>query len=177
MDRYSKSLLGATQTFGKIEMIISLIVSGIFLILTICGLIYVNFYFEKNYKSASAKIVNDPKCQTTTNSKGQQTVTGSMNVQFDSGSKTYIMNVNAGPNCQTYQKDSTVVVKFDPNNINQTLILSASDPKNMFNIILFIVLVFSVISIIYNYMLRNNKVAQTMSGVSGILGSVKSSVR
>lgn len=174
MDNLAKSALGATQQYGKIEMTISLIVAGIFLILTIAGLFYVNFYFEKNYKSASAKIVNDPTCQTTTNSKGQQTVTGSMNVQFDSGSKTYVMNVNAGPKCQTYQKDSTVVVKFDPNNINQTLILSSSDPKKMFNIILFIVLVFSFISIIYNYTLRNNKVAQTMSGVGGIVGAVKS---
>ena len=177
MESVAKSALGATQTFGKIEMTISLIVSGIFLILTIWGLIYVNFYFEKNYKSTAAKIVNDPKCQTSTNSKGQKTVTGSMNVQFDSGSKTYVTNVSAGPNCYTYQKDSTVVVKFDPNNITETLILSTSDPKTMFNIILFIVLVFSVISIIYNYTLRNNKVAQTISGVGGIVGAVKSSLR
>lgn len=154
MDKTAKSALGATQTFGKIEMTISLIFSGIFFILTICGLIYVNFYFEKNYTSASAKIVNDPKCQIIKGIKGRQTVTGSMNVQFDSDSKTYVMNVNAGSKCQTYQKDSTVLVKFDPNNINQTLILSSSDPKNMFNIILFIVLVFSVISIIYIYTLR-----------------------
>ena len=164
----------ATQIYGKAEMIITIIISTIFLILSIIGIIYVNTTFEKNYKELKASIITNPVCTTNSDSKGNKFITGTMQVNFIFNGKEYKESVNTGPKCNNYTKDSQVTIKFDPNNIPGTIILASTDPKGLFNIVLIIILFVCIIAILTNYFLINNKVAQTLSGVSGISSGLKS---
>jgi flagellar basal body-associated protein FliL len=174
MNSILSGTIKATQIYGKSEMIITIIICTMFLILSIFGIIYVNTIFEKNYKVLKASIINNPVCTTNTDSKGNKFITGTMPVNFTFNGKEYKETVNTGSKCYNYTKDSQVTIKFDPNNIPGTVILASTDPKGLFNIILIIILIVCIIAIIINYVLINNKVAQTLSGASGISSGLKS---
>jgi flagellar basal body-associated protein FliL len=174
MNRILSGTVKATQIYGKAEMIITIIISTIFLILSIIGIIYVNTNFEKNYKEVKASIISNPVCTTDYDSKRNKVVTGTMNVNFTFNGKEYKESVNTGPKCYNYTKDSQVKIKFNPNDIPSTIILASTDPKGIFNIVLIIILIVCIIAIITNYFLINNKVAQTLSGASGISSGLKS---
>lgn len=170
MDKAFSGALSATQTYGKIRMTFTIIICSFLLLLSIIGLIYINFSYEKNFKEETATITSKPMCNKINDRKGNEIITGTTDIKFNYDGKTYNSNVSLGNLCYKYNKDSKIIVEFDPNNINSSVKVKDLDGKNIFNIILIIVAVICVLVISYDYFFRNNKVAQTMSGVEGITG-------
>lgn len=170
MDKAFSGVLSATQTYGKIRMIFTIIICSLFLLLSIVGLIYNNFFYEKNFKEESATITSKPTCSRINGEKGNQIITGTTDIKFTYDGKTYNSNVSLGSLCYKYNKDSKIIVEFDPNNIYSSIKVKDLDNKNLFNIILIVISVICIIVILFDILFRNNKVAQTMSGVEGITG-------
>lgn len=164
-----KGALNATATYGKIEMNFSVIVSAILAIISLIVLIWLITSFEANYVTTKATITTDPVCTTTKN-----VTTGTTDVKFRYNNKDYSLKVDIGQGCYNYTKNSTVNVKFDPNNINQTIIVALQDYKTTYITIASICLVIFILSVLYNYFLRDNKVAETITGAEGIGMGIKS---
>lgn len=165
--KFLKGLVNATATYGKIEMSLSMIISAVLAVISLVVLIWLITSYEKNYVTSTATIAEDPKCNTQF-SKQQKIITGTVKVTFRYNDKNYAMTVNTGDGCYNLTKNSTIKIKFDPNNIDETIILASNDLKNVFIAIASVCLVIFILSVIYDYFLRNNKVAQTLSGAEGI---------
>jgi len=162
-------LVNATATFGKIRMDFTIVISIIVAIISAFVLVWLITSFESNYVTKTATVISDPVCQTNKN-----VITGTTTVKFRYNNKDYSMEVNAGDGCYNYTKNSTVNVKFDPNNINSTIIIASNDPKGALILITSLFLIISILTVVYNYVFINNKVAQTISGAQGVTQGIKS---
>ena len=163
------SIVNGTASFGALRMNFTMILSILIAIISLFVLIWLIFSFETNYVNVTATISSDPQCTT---NKENETV-GSMDVKFRYLNKDYTEKVVVGEGCYNYTKNSSVKVKFDPNNIGTTIILASNDFKFPLIIITSIFLVLSVLTLFYNYLLKNNKVAQTISGAQGITDGIR----
>lgn len=152
-------------TFGLIRMDITIVFSIIIAVISLIILIWLITSFESNYVTKKAVILEDPKCTTDKN------IT---TVKFKYNNKYYSLKVNTGEGCYNYTKNSTVNVKFDPSSIESTIMIVSNDPKGTLILITSIFLIASIISSVYNYVFRNNKVAETISGTQGITQGIQS---
>lgn len=160
----ANSIVNTTASFGKLRMELSIVFSIIIAIISGLVLFWLIFSFETNYVTATSIIISDPECKTTDK---DQTI-GNIDVKFRYKNKDYTEKVSVNDDCYNYTKNSSVKVKFDPNDIGKTIFVTSNDPKLPLIIITFIFFVISILTFVYNYTLKNNKVAQTISGVSGI---------
>ena len=163
-------LLNATASFGKIRMDLTMIFSIIIAIVSLILLIWLITSFETNYVTKKAVILDDPVCKTDKNN----ITTGTTTVKFRYNNKDYSLKVDTGDACYNYSKNSSINVKFDPNNIASTVIIASNDPKGAFILITSIFFIGAILSFVYNYVFRNNKVAETISGAQGVTQGIKS---
>lgn len=166
------SLVNATSSFGKLRMDFTIIISIIIALISFCVLIWLITSFESNYVTQQATIISNPVCQTNKN-----VITGTTTVKFRYNNKDYSLEVNTGEKCYNYTKNSNVNVKFNPDDINSTVIIAANDPKGLLVLVTSLFLIISIISIVYNYFFRNNKVAETISGAQGITQGITQGIR
>lgn len=162
-------LVNATATFGKVKMEFNIVISIIIAIISFCVLLWLIISFEANYVTKKATIIENPVCTTDKNVTAGTTI-----VKFRYSDKDYSLKVNVGQGCYNYTKNSNVNVKFDPNNIESTIIIVSNDPKSGLILITSLFLIGSILILIYNYVLINNKVAQTLSGAQGITQGIRS---
>ena len=162
-------LVNATATFGKIRMELTIVISIIVAIISAFVLIWLITSFETNYVTKTATVIENPVCQTNKN-----VTTGTTTVKFRYNNKDYSLKVNTGEGCYNYTKNSNVNVKFDPNNINSTIIIASNDPKGVLILITSLFLIISIITVVYNYVFVNNKVAETISGAQGVTQGIRS---
>jgi ATP-dependent Zn protease len=162
-------IVNTTATFGKIRMDFTIVISIIVAIMSAIILLWLITSFETNYITKTATIIEDPACTTDKN-----VTTGTITVKFRYNNKDYSLKVNVGQGCYNYTKNSNVKVKFDPNNIESTIIIESDDPKTAFIIITVVFLIISILIFVYNYVFINNKVAQTISGGEGIAQGIRS---
>lgn len=162
-------LVNETATFGKIRMGLTMVFSIIVAVVSLIVLIWLITSFESNYITKTATVISDPVCQTNKN-----VTTGTTAVKFRYNNKDYSLEVNIGEGCYNYTKNSSVNVKFDPNNINSTIIIASNDPKGALILITSLFLIISIIIFVYNYVFKNNKVAEIISGAQGVTQGIKS---
>jgi hypothetical protein len=161
--------LDGIAIFGKIRMDITIVFSVIVAIISLILLIWLITSFEENYVTKKAVILDDPVCTTDKN-----ITTGTTTVKFRYNNKDYSLKVNTGDGCYNYTQNSSINIKFDPSSIESTIIIASNDPKGIFILITLIFLIVSILSFVYNYVLRNNKVAETISGAQGVTQGIKS---
>jgi hypothetical protein len=159
------SLFDITATFGKIRMNFNIVVA----IISFVVLFWLITSFESNYVTKAATVISDPVCQTDKN-----ITTGTTTVKFRYNNKDYSLKVATGDGCYNYTKNSNVNVKFDPNNINSTIIIASNDLKGVLILTTLFFLIISIITFVYNYGFRNNKVAEIISGAQGVTEGIKS---
>lgn len=157
------SALAATESYGKIRMDITLVVSAILILASIVLLIWLFFFFEKDFVTTNGVISGNPVC---TNNNG------TMLVKI-SGQQINIPIPISGSDCNYYKNSagSKILVKY--NKLDNTAVLVHDDPKNNFIVITTIVLIISIITFSYNYIFRNNTVAETISGATGITAAFR----
>ena len=168
MNNLLSSALGATQTYGKIRMTFTIIICSIIVLFSIIGLFYINLFYEKNYKQEIATIITKPECNKVIDNNNNEIISGTADIKFNNNGKTYDTNISLGNLCYKYNKNSKISVEFDPNNIRSTVKPKDLDSKHIFNIVLIVIIIVCILVILFDYFFRNNKVAQTMSGISGI---------
>lgn len=158
------SALAATESYGKIRMDITLVVSAIIILASIVLLIWLFFFFEKDFVTTNGVISGNPVC-TNNNNKN-----GTMIVKI-SGQQINIPI--SGSDCNYYKNSegSKILVKY--NKLDNTAVLVHDDPKSNFIVITAIVLIISIITFSYNYIFRNNTVAETISGATGITAAFR----
>lgn len=157
-------------TFGLIRMDIAIVFSIIIAVISLIILIWLITSFESNYVTKKAVILEDPVCKTDKNN----ITTGTTTVKVRYNNKDYSLKVDTGDACYNYTKNSTVNVKFDPSSIESTIIIASNDPKGALIVIISVFLIGSILSFVYNYVFRNNKVAETISGAQGVTQGIQS---
>lgn len=162
-------LVNATASFGKLRMDLAMILSIIIAIISLILLIWLITSFETNYVTKKAVILDDPVCKTDKN-----ITTGTITVKFRYNNKDYSLKVDTGDACYNYTKNSSINVKFNPNNITSTIIIASQDAKGVLILITSFFLIGAILIFVYNYAFRNNKVAETISGAQGITQGIKS---
>ena len=166
-------VVNATASYGKIRMDFAIIFSIIIGIISLFVLIWLFFSFERNYITQKATIIEDPVC-TTDKTNNQAIISGTVMVKFRYNNKDYSIKVNADQGCYNYTKNSSINVKFDPNDVESTTIIASSDPKGIFMLVASIFLIVSIFMFVYNYTFKNNKVAETISGAQGVTQGIRS---
>lgn len=160
------SALAATESYGKIRMDITLVVSAILILASIVLLIWLFFFFEKDFVTTNGVISENPVCTKDSNNNKN----GTMIVKI-SGQQINIPV--SGSDCNYYKNSvgSKILVKY--NKLDNTAVLVNDDPKSNFIVITAIVLIISIITFSYNYIFRNNTVAETISGATGITAAFR----
>ena len=164
------NIVNKTATFGALRMDFTIILSIIVAIISLVVLFWLLFSFETNYVTLKANIISDPECKT----DDKNITMGNMTVKFRYKNNDYTERVNVNEGCYNYTKNSDINIKFDPNNIGSTIFVASSDPKFAFIIITSVFLIVSILTFVYNYILKNNKVAQTISGAQGVTQGIRS---
>ena len=164
------NVINTTASFGALRMDFTMILSIIIAIISLIVLFWLTFLFETNYVTIKANIISDPECKT----DDKNITTGNINVKFRYNNSDYTEKVNVNQACYNYTKNSSVKVRFDPNNIGSTIFVASNDPKFTLIIITSIFLILSLLTFFYNYILKNNKVAQTISGAQGVTQGIRS---
>jgi hypothetical protein len=167
------SIFKGLQEYGKMTMSITIIVCIVILIITVIGLIYVNFFFEKGDVSKSVIIDSKPICFVDRITKDNYNITGTMMVSFYYNNKEYKIPVKVYDSCYIYTKGSRVDVIFNPNDIPGTISIKANDFKWTFNIILLVLALAATLTLIYNYYLIDNKTAETVAAGTNITNSIR----
>ena len=164
------NIINTTASFGALRMDFTMALSIIIATISLAVLFWLIFSFETNYATIKANIISAPECKT----DDKNITTGNINVKFRYNNSDYTEKVNVNLACYNYTKGSSVKVRFDPNNIGSTIFVASNDLKFTLIIITSIFLVLSLLTFFYNYILKNNKVAQTISGAQGVTQGIRS---
>lgn len=154
--------------YGKIRMDLTVIISIFVAILSLLAIIWLLFFFERKYVTKKALVIKAGDCKTDNN-----VTSGNISVSLMYNNKKYKLKIDVADDCYNYTKNSSVNVSFDPNDIESTIIIASNNVKSILIIFSIIIFIVSVSSFIYNYNLKDNKVAQTVAGVTGITDSFK----
>ena len=162
--------INSVADYGKLNMEFSIIISIIIGIVAIGVLIWLLTSYEKNYKTVEATVLSSD-CNNISTKNGEIS-TGLLNIQLP-GTKSPV-NISGASNCSQYQPNQKIKVKYNPNNMEQRILIASQDPKTLFIGITIAVLIFCILNIAYQYYFRNNKVAETVAGGTSIVQSIKS---
>lgn len=165
------SALAATESYGQIRMDITIVVSAILILASIVLLIWLFFFFEKDFVTTNGVISENPVCTKDSNNNKNGTMIVKISGQQISGQQINIPI--SGSDCNYYKNSagSKILVKY--NKLDNTAVLVHDDPKHNFIVITTIVLIISIITFSYNYIFRNNTVAETISGATGITAAFR----
>lgn len=155
-----------TSPFIWYQIITSLV--GAFV--CICVLIYLNLFYRKNYVKEEAKVLTQ-KCtqrEEVKNSKTQTVYDCVTEVEFEHKNETYRKKLNClGLLSNTditgeEPEFDPVFVEFDPNNMKN--IECEFKSKYVINIVVCIILVFSLLTAGFYYFFRRNSLVGVMAG-------------
>ena len=154
-----------TSPFVWYQIITSLI--GAFLF--ICALIYLNFFFRRNYKSTKATVLSQTCTEKVSRRKGKETTRDACTTDIEFKHEGEIYNKTL--DCQGVVEAEVIgeddeydeiEIEYDPNDLSK--VECKFHFKYVFNIALVVFLIFSLLTAAFYYFFRRNAAVGVIAG-------------